>query len=136
MKKAKNTRIVARVHNDIYDLLDDYSKENKITKSEIMTEALKKYILNGEIPEKDEEIITLDEMKNEISKINKRLGFIDKELQTIIEVTNSVLNKEGIVDANFVGSDDYENALLKNARDYVGERVRKRKQDRDFRKYK
>lgn len=136
MKKAKNTRIVARVHNDIYDLLDDYAKENKLTKSEIMTEALIKYILNGEIPEKDEETITLDEMKNEISKINKRLGFIDKELQTIIEVTNSVLNKEGIVDANFVGSDDYENALLKNAREYVGERVRKRKQDSDFRKYK
>lgn len=132
----KNTRLNVRVDSSIYDMLDDFASSNNLTKSKIMTEALKEYIAKGEVPELDENEITLNEMKNELAFVKKRLGYIEKELQQLIEVANSVLTLNKINDSNFVNTDSYENGLMKVSREYVSERIRKRKQDSDFKKYK
>lgn len=135
MKNVKKCRIEIRLNEDVYEELKDFSNEHNVTRSKIVTEAIKEYLKKEDVVIPDEESLSIDDLMAELKRIKMKMGYVEKEQQVVLEVINSVLTKQQIDSSIFVNTEDYENPLISDAKSYIDRKIAKRKQNSDFKKH-
>lgn len=117
-------QIIIRVDEDQKDILEYHAKEEKRTKQDFILSAVEHYINSKDYT-----------MQDTVDDINRRLSYIDKNQEVILEVLNHIsvqLQDKNVVNPMFVSTALKEHEIIEEAKRAVNERLEKARYENSY----
>lgn len=129
----KDNIISVKLEKKFYEKIKKYTKENKITQSDFIRDAIKNSLLEKEKEELSDILrkIIKEEISDSIKKIKTGQIMIDRNVFNILILLNTFLVKEKINDPIFL--DDEKSVLYQRSNEKLKDEIAKQKQNKDSR---